>query len=63
MRVEWLGFELWVELAGDEVGVVFQLNHLHQIWIGGAEGGEGEACIFQLIHIGRVELVAVAVAL
>ena len=54
--------ELGVGLAGDEEGMVGQLDHLHQALVGG-EARNHETAFHKRVAIGVVHLVAVAVAL
>src|SRR5204863_6496791 len=54
--------ELGVELAGDEPGMVAELDHLDQRAVG-RDAGEHEPALLEPLAIGVVHLVAVAVAL
>jgi len=54
--------ELWMELAADEVRVVLQLDHFHQVQLG-IVPAEDEPRRFEPVAILIVDLVAVAVAL
>ena len=62
MGVSGAALELGVGLAGDEEGMVGQLDHLHQALVGG-EARNHETPFHKGVAIGVVHLVAVAVAL
>ncbi len=62
MRLAGAALELGVGLAGDEKGMVGQLDHLHQALVGG-EARNHEAAFHKRVAVGVVHLEAMAMAL
>src|SRR3989344_5532835 len=61
MRIEWLALELGMVLHPDEPAVIGPLDDLGQDAVG-RHAGKDQSALFQPLVIGRVDLVAMAVA-
>src|SRR2546425_7679307 len=62
VRLVRLAEELGVKLAGQEEGMILQLDHLDQLAVG-RRAAENHALALELLAVGIVEFVAMAMAL